>query len=279
MTWSYNAGTTIPNLGGLAEFNGVRLNDGSFELHHLGGIIDSAPLRVPVSSLPADSGGFLGPLLYDPLIIALEAKLIVADYTQVGPALDYLRGAFNAAAGQQTLTVNYPGWSAARQVTAAMDGQIVVDEPTDLEKLLPERTFVIPMVAPDPLLYSTTQQVVTIATGGSGTLTTLTNNGTAPTPFVVKFTGPWTNPILVRNSDSASIGFTATPASGHYYQVSTNPATSTGVSAVDDTGANVYGSLVTFTVTTIPPGTSQWWVGGTPTGGAACTMTFRDAWY
>ena len=266
MPYSYNAGTTTPNLAGLVEFNGIRINDGTFELHHLGGLIDSPPLRLPLSSLPSDHGGFLGNRLYDPLAINIEGKLLVADYTQIGPALDQLRGAFNLDAGMQTLTVNYPGWANARQVTAGVAGPIVVDEPADMEKLVADRTFVIPMTAIDPRLYNVNSTTTTIATG-----TTVTNYGNASTPFVVQFTGAATNPSLT--TSAGAISMTYSVASGHNVQINTNPATSTGISALDGT-TNVYGSVTTFTVYTIPPGTSTW----SYTGGGTCTVTFRDAW-
>lgn len=268
MAYSYDAGTTTPNLGGLAEFNGVRINDGTFEMHRLGGIIDSAPVRSTVTPLPSDDGGFVGALFNDPLVIGLEGKLWVADYTQVGPALDQLRGAYSAKVGLQTLTLNYPGWSTARQVQAFVAGQVTVDEPPDLEKLVPDRNFVIPMVAPDPLLYNVSTTTTTITTG-----TTVTNNGTAPTPFVVRFTGAATNPSLT--TSAGTIAMTYTVASGHYAEVNTNAAASSGISALTDTGTNVYGNVTTFTVYRIPAGNSSW----TYTGGGTCTVTFRDAWY
>ena len=266
MPYSYSAGTTTPNLGGLAEFNGVRINDGTFEMHHLGGVLDSAPVRTASSSLPSDDGGFVGLRFYDPATIGLEGKLIVADYTQIGPALDQLRGAFNLNAGLQTLTLNYPGWASARQMTAFVSGQVTVNEPPDLEKLVPEREFVIPLTAPDPRLYNVNSTTTTITTG-----TTVTNNGTYPTPFVVQFTGAATNPSLT--TAAGAISMTYSVASGHNVQVNTNPATTTGISALDGT-TNVYGNVTTFTVYTIPPGTSTW----SYTGGGSCTVTFRDAW-
>lgn len=267
MPYTYSAGTTTPNLAGLVEFNGVRINDGTFELHHLGGLLDSAPVRLPLSSLPSDNGGFLGTRFYDPLAISLEGKLLVADYTQIGPALDQLRGAFNIYAGMQTLTVNYPGWASARQVTAGVSGQITVDEPAGLEKLVPERSFLIPMTAPDPLLYNVTSTTTTITTS-----TTVTNNGNTPTPFVVRFTGAATNPSLT--TSAGTIAMTYTVASAHYAEINTNTAAAGGVSALTDAAVNVYGNITTFTVFAIPPGTSSW----TYTGGGTCTMTFRDAW-
>lgn len=268
MPYTYNAGTTTPNLAGLAEYNGVRINDGTFELHHLAGLIDSPPIRVPSLSLPSRHGGFVGTRYYDPLAINLEGKLLVADYTQIGPALDQLRGAFNTDAGLQTLTVNYPGWANARQVTAGVSGQIVVDEPAGLEKLEPYRTFSVPLIAPDPLLYDVNTTTVTVTTG-----TTITNAGTASTPFVVRFTGAATNPTLTTAAGSIAMN-PYTVASAHYAEVNTNAAATTGITALTDAGVNVYGNVTAFTVYTIPPGSSSW----TYTGGGTCTVTFRNAW-
>lgn len=279
MPYTYSAGTTTPNLGGLAEFNGVRLNDGTFELHHLGGIIDSAPVRAPLTSLPSDDGGFMGARFLDPLQISLEGKLLVADYTQIGPALDQLRGAFNVYAGMSTLRLNYPGWATARQVIAGVAGPIQVDEPEDLEKLVPERTFTIPMIAPDPLLYDG-DNLRTVDVPMTNTNTPVTNAGTAPTYLIARFTGPFTSSgTIVRVTDNAGITLSTTVAAGHYVDVQTNPTV--GLTAVSDLGVNNYGSITAWTLFTIPPGTTNFKAAASSgtTGASKVTLTWRDAWY
>lgn len=279
MAYSYSAGTTTPNLAGLVEFNGVRINDGTFELHHLGGVIDSAPVRVPLTSLPSDDGGLVGSRFYDPLQINLEARLIVADYTQVGPALDQLRGAFNVAAGMGTLRLNYPGWATARQVTAGVAGPITVDEPSELEKLVPERNFVIPMVAPDPLLYDG-DNLRTIDVFINGANVAITNAGTAPTYFTAQFIGPWaTSASLIRNTDSATITYVGGATGAQSVTVQTNPTV--GISAHNGTGGNSYDAINVWSLYTIPPGTTNFHATA-PSGTTAAskvTLTWRDAWY
>lgn len=279
MAYTYSAGTTTPNLAGLAEFNGVRINDGTFEMHRLGGVIDSAPVRDTVAPMPSDDGGYVGAIFTDPLQISLEGKILVADYTQVGPALDQLRGAFTAKAGLQTLKLNYPGWATARQVQAFVAGAIAVDEPPDLEKLVPDRNFVIPMIAPDPLLYDA-DNLRTIDVPMTGAATAVTNAGTAPTFMVARFTGPFsTSATLTRASDGASIVYSNSAGAGGYIDVQTNPVV--GVSAVTNLGVNVYFSVTAWTLYTIPPGTTNFSAtaaSGT-TGASKVTLTWRDAWY
>lgn len=280
MVWSYNAGTTTPNLAGLVEFNGVRLNDGSYTLTSLGGLDSSPGVRGTAAPLPSDDGGTPLTPFYDPREFTLEGYLEVTTLSDIWAAKDYLRGAFNLNnTGLQTLVFNTSGWTARRQVSARIAGPVQFDEPTMLEKLDLRRDFQIPMVAPDPRAYNAdTLQSVTVGT----TATALTNNGNIPTFFTVAFaggTGGWSNPSLIRDSDSAKIEFnTFSIAAGATWTVTTNPSAAGGITVTDNTGGNHYGNLTAFTARTIAVGSGNWHVGGTPGAGATCTVTFRDAW-
>lgn len=280
MSFTYDAGTSTPNLAGLVEFNGIRINDGTFVCTHLGGIIDSSGLRSNITQLPSDHGGTAGTPFYDPRDILIEGYLTVPLLADVDGATDLLEQSFNLWAGLQTLTVNRAGWAAARQLTARVAGPIQIVEPDMLAKLVPDRDFTIPLVAPDPRLYAVTEQAVTVTAG-----TSLTNGGSIDTPFRVRFNGPLTNPQIDGPGAAGTnrIRFSGTVTSGHWVEVQTNPASSTGVSAYDDAGASAYGTgtygsgVSAFTATTITPGSSSW-TATADSGTGSTVVYFRDAW-
>lgn len=273
MAFSYDAGSSSPTLAGLVEFNSLRINDGSFKTHRVPPITDSAPIRDSTFPLPSDHGGYLATQqFYDPWLFDIEGWVLTTSPDDIPGALDYLRGKFNLDAGLQTLTVNARGWSAARQMTARIAGQIVVNEPDLTQKKVARRDFVIPLVAADPRLYATTLQSVTVDASES-----LTNDGTTATPFAVRFNGPQTNPKIDGPGSAGSnrIRYEGVIASGDWVEVSTDA--SNGVSAVDNTGANVYGGLTAFTARTIAAGASTW--SATNDSGAGTTVVkFRSAW-
>lgn len=289
MAFTYRAGATLasPNLAGGCEIGSIRINgvtdgtyDGTFELHRLGGVLDGSPdLRDAISLLPSDDGGFAGLPFYNPRDITLEGLLSVPVLSDVWGAIDLLKSTFNVAGipGQpvplQQLTVNTTGWANKRFLMVRPSGILQIVEPDGLAKSTPDRLFSVPLVAPDPLMYNAdTLQAVTV------TSTNLTNNGNAPTPFVVRFNGPLTNPNLSGPGlTGRTIVYTGTIASGHYVEVGTNPAgDGTGLYAVDNTGADVTPNVTAFTARVIPPGTSAW---GTSGGAGAIVVSFRDAWY
>src|SRR5689334_12625591 len=105
MSYSYSAGTTTPSLGGLVEFGGIRINDGTFKTHHLGGLIDTPPVRSGVSEFPADHGGSASTPYYSPRDILLEGWIYVPVVDDLSAAMDQLRGAFALGDGSlKTLT-------------------------------------------------------------------------------------------------------------------------------------------------------------------------------
>jgi hypothetical protein len=296
VSFTYRAGAalTSPNLAGGVEIGSIRINgvsdgtyDGTFELHRLGGVLDGSPdLRNAVGQLPSDDGGFAGLAFYNPRDVVLEGLLQVPTLSDVWGAVDLLKSTFNVvslpgfSAPLLTLKVTTTGWSDPRFLQVRMAGPLSVIEPDGLTKLVPERLFSVPLVAPDPLLYKgsgpsdgTTLQSVTVTT------TNLTNNGNANTPFVVRFNGARTNPQLIGPGlTGKKITYTGVIASGHWVEVGTNPAgDGTGLYAVDDTGADVTANLSDFTARVIPPGTTSW--GTTSSAGSGnIVVSFRDAW-
>lgn len=277
MPYSYDAGTTTPYLAGLVEFNGIRLNDGTFKLTDLSGLLNSPSPRVPLQSLPADSGGFLGTQYYDPLQFTLGGYIDVDSVAYLDPALDQLKGAFNLSVGAQTLVFNRTGWSQRRQVTAYVAGPITVAEPQDLQKAVPERDFQIPLVAPDPIQYDA-DNLQTVVLPMDNTNHTLTNSGTVPVGFTARFTGPWnTAASLIRNSDGAKITLTMTLAAGHYVDVVMMPGS---ISATQDGTTNVYYTVTDQLATQIAVGSNSWHAAGSSgtTGASQVSVSYRYGW-
>lgn len=280
MSFTYRAGSSTPNLAGLAETSTVRISggndgtyDGTYELHSCGRLIASPPLRTGLATLPGDHGASSGTPLYTEFPFTIEGRLSVPVLADVWGAIDLLLQAFNLDAGLQTLTLNTSGWSATRQISVLVDGPVTILEPLEMEKLVPDRDFIIPLVAPDPRMYATSQTTTTVTTA-----TAVTNAGTASTPITVRFTGPQTNPQIDGPGTAGTnrIKYTGTVASGHYVEVSAN-ATGTGVTALDDLSANVYSGLTAFTARKLAPGASSWTATNT-SGAGATTVKFRSAW-
>lgn len=276
MTYVYDAGTTDPNLAGLVEFGGVRINDGTFVAERLGGLIDSPPVRAGVSELPGDHGGYAGTPLYLPAEIAIEGFLSVPTLPDVWAAQEQLRGAFNLADPSLRLLVfATSGWSCRRQMLARVADKVVFNEPGSLLKQVPERDFLIPLVAPDPLQYDADLlRSVTLAYNGAAVL--LPNAGTFPTYFTARFSGTVTDPALLDDADnSQQIQIIKNLTT--YIDVQTSPVV--GRSAISSTGGDHYGDIAAFTLGIIPPGGRLVRATGSSVGvGANVTITYRDAY-
>ena len=278
MSYTRSDGTTTPNLAGLLQLaSGFRINDGTFVLTRCD-LFDSPPVRPSVTPLSNDHGGYPGTPFYSPWEFTIEGYLTVPVLADVWSAKDDLEGAFNLDAGLLVLTLNASGWSATRQVTARVNGPIQFLEPAMLAKQVPDRDFTIPMIAPDPRRYSTTEHSQAITSN-----TSVSNAGKTSTPFKVRFNGPQTNPKLDLHGTSGSrrIKFTGTITSGHYVEVNTYD---NGVmTAVDDAGANAYGTgtygtgVTKATASVLAPGSSAW-DATNDSGAGGTTLYWRDAW-
>lgn len=286
MSYVYDAGVTTPGYAGLLEITSViRLNSslvtgtepagGTFKLEQ-NPFLSSPPVRLAVSSLPSDSGGAASPPFYDPYPFTIGGWLWVpSGPDDVAGAEEQLRAAFAAGNGPLLLTGNMRGWATKRQITAQTNGQITFT-PRHGTLRIPTRDFSIPMIALDPLAYDA-DNLRTQTLPATGAFTNVVSNGTVNTPFSVTITGPITNPVLTRQNDAKTIALSGTIASGHSITITTNPVT--GISAVDDLGANVYGKVSAFAATWLMPGTRAWTLTGTSTSGAtAAVISWRDAW-
>lgn len=275
MAFSYDAGTSTPNLAGLVEVGSIRINDGTFHLLAAAGLLlGSASVRDGVTPSGSMDGGYPGVPRYNPRSILLEGQIRVPTVPDLWGAIDLLNQAFNLeTTAPRTLTVNTAGWAGTRQIDVVpSDDSVQVISPSDFDAHhVGIREFSVHLVAPDPRLYDTTLQTVTVTTG-----TTLTNAGTASASYIARFEGPQTGPITLTDPDGNHIQV-GTITSGHWIEVNTrDPATGT-LTAVDDTGANVIEQVTSSTSTAVKPGATSW--SRTNAGGAGATkVKFRSAW-
>lgn len=284
MTWTYEAGSATPGPSGLFELPSLRLtDDGSFCPLAIPPLFTSPPIRDSVTPMASDHGGRFGLALYDPFPFEVTGWFLCAeDLSDLGEIVDYLKDKANLRHHSQTVLLNLPGWAEARQMTVRVTGQISIVQPERSDALVSEREFTIPLTAADPLKYSTTEHTVTVTSG-----TSVVNAGDADTPVTVRFNGPVTNPQVDKAGTSGSDrikllnadGSDVVIASGHYIDVSTNPAGDGGISAVDDTGASVYDKVAAFTVSAQPLWSgSTSWTKTVDAGAGAVQFIYRDAW-
>lgn len=276
MTFVYDAGTTTPNRGGLVEVGSIRLNDGTFELLGAPGLLWGSPeMADGIYPLSNDHGGFAGVPLYLPREFSLVGNIVVPTVEDMWQAYDLLCGTFNlASSGLKTLTLDTPGWAGTRQIAARLAGEIDFPMPSDLNGYTARRwRFTVPLRAPDPRMYSTTLQTVTV-----GTATDLTNDGNMPTPLIAKFNGSQTGPVrLEEDATGDGLESSASVTSGHFIEINSRDAAASVATAVDDLGASKFSTVTDWSLSTIPPGTSPF--SATKAGGAGSTQAlFRSAW-
>lgn len=274
MSFSYAAGTSTPNLAGLVEVGSIRINDGTFQLLAAHGLLlGTASVRDGVTPSGSMDGGYPGVPRYNPRDILLEGQIRVPTVADLWGAFDLLNEAFNLEiTAPRTLTVDTSGWANPRQIDVVPTDSVQIVSPADFSAhTISIREFSVHLIAPDPRLYDTTLQTVTVTTG-----TSLTNAGTASAPYIARFEGPQTGPITLTDPDGTTIQV-GTVASGHWIEVNTRDPETGTLTAVDDTGASVVEQVTASRSTVVKPGTSSW--SRTNGGGAGATkVKFRNAW-
>lgn len=261
--WAYAGGSASAAaiLAGRCEFPSLVLGDGSFKSLELPPLIESAPLRFPVTPLPGD-----GEYVTIPKLAAwpftLQGWFLAPGPFETQAAIDYLMSKVNIGNGWQTVYFDAPGWSDQRQMTLLVAGQVAVTEPEKQQKKVPSRVFAIPVIAADPRRYSKTAVgPTTIGTGG----TSLTNSGNYDTPILVVFTGPLTSVPSIA-SGGKTLGLNTTLAVGETVTINTYDPTTGGLTVVDQAGANALSKLASSTLRVLTPGAHTFTRTGTGTG-------------
>lgn len=226
MAFSYSAGTATPGYGGLAEFTSLRINDGSFRPIAVPPLTQTPPMRFKADPVPR-GGGVVSLSGVDPWQFDIQAFFDVSSPDDVQGAIDYLKGKLNPDSGPLTLTLNAKGWSATRQMTVRLAGQIAVEDPTVERKKLTRRSLTIPLIAEDPIQYATTQTTTAITSSS-----TVTNAGNASVSYIVRFDGANTSFIQVADALGHKVRLDYAIPSGKYVEISTKDGliiTDTGV--------------------------------------------------
>lgn len=284
MPFVYDAGTSNPGGVGLIEYGGVRVNNGSYILTALGGLVDTPAIRTTSTPSGEGHGAYLSNPFYDAREITVEGFVLVERLDELWPACDKLKGAFNlATTALRTLWVNQIGWAERRFVSARPSGPLVFADPGVGAQRQPRREFQIPLVAPDPRIYGETLW-------GAGTypdprqddhtftgLTTYAhpNVGTFPAPITWIVNGPVTDPALVNNDNGRYIQYRGAVGSTQQLVVSSLARTAT----LD--GANVYYNIERFDDMSLAPGANNLRRGSAATGftsAARWVVQYRDAW-
>ena len=278
MSFTYQAGSSTPNRAGLIEVGSIRISGaggGTFELLGAPGLLWGSPgVRPGFHELSNDHGAYAGQPFYGEREFQINGRLRVPAVDDMWGAIDLLFETFNlASSALKTHTLDTLGWSASRQIAARLAGEIQIQEPEDDNgHFALRRGFTVPMVAPDPRIYSSTLHSTTVTSGG----TSLANAGNMPTPFTVTFNGPQTGPLVLTDPDGNTITVSASPTSGHYVEVTTR-GSSSGATAVDDLGASKFSSVTDWSATVVAAGSDTWTA--TNGGGAGTTVvSHRDAW-
>ena len=286
MSFAYVEGSPTPNLAGLVDVGtldgtgdtGIRLSGGgggTFELLAAPGLLwGTAAVRNGMADLSNDHGAYAGLPLYRAREFSLVGEITVPTVDDLWGAIDLLYRTFNLGdRSLKTLTLNTAGWAATRQIAARVDGEIELVAPSDKNgHLATRRGFTVPMLAPDPRIYSTTEHATTVASGG----TVVSNAGNMPTPIRVRFNGAQTGPVSVTDSVDSLVS-SASPTSGHWVEVNTRDPDAATATAYDDAGASKFSTVSDWSLATLPAGDTT--LTSDNAGGAGTTVVYhRDAW-
>ena len=255
--------------------------------------LDSANVRASTEELPEEDGaefnpGFLGSR---PIVLegATKADLSFADRNA---AMVTLSRASMALRGDALLRFQPDGMP-------ALELRVRREQPLRYAGRGPRKTFLLPLVAADPRIYSqavntqTGTAIVQLGAafdwvfdvnfgGGTGAIRELavSNAGNFPTPPVVRIEGPISNPVIANSQTGEQLSLTANGglslAAGQWVDVDMLARTVTR-----NDGTNEY-DKVAF------PGSTWWYLnagstiitlnGAGSTGSTKLTATWRDAW-
>lgn len=259
MAYVRDDGSGLPSYVGMATYSGLTVNDGTFRLAALPGLVDAAPIRLATADLAAAHGAFADAPFWAGRAFRIEGSILTGLDDDLASAQDDLQGAFGLTSrSAKVLTVNRKGWTDSRIVTAFVQQPLTIAEDS-VSAVVPWREFTVGLFAPDPRVYGSTLRTIAVTSA-----TPAPNAGNMNAPLVVTFTGG-TNPTL--SDGTTTLALTGT-VSG------TVTIDALAQTAVDGGGGNVYGMVTGFAVPEIPPDGSSL----TLTGGGTATVAYHDTW-
>lgn len=270
MAFVYAAGSATPDLFGSIEFPDAFFGvDGSLRALLIPPLWQSAPVAVPTFELP-NGGAFVDDPVFTEWAFDVTGWLYDEDIANIQGGMDYLFSKVNVTNGWQTVNIRGYGWAAAQTMTLRVAGQVSFEPKDKGDVTVPERIVTIPVIAADPRRYSASTDV-TVTTS-----TSIVNNGGAPLPIDVTFNGPRDTPTLNGPGTGNTIQVNSNITSGHWVRVQMADPTTGQMTAVDDTGADVFGLIDVNQARDIQPGTSSWTV-TSASGSGAVKVKQRDA--
>lgn len=245
---------------------------------------DGAPTVGSVNQQTSDHGGWVSPQYYGPRTLTLSLFAMAPDQA----TRDLARSKLQAAVPVNDLCMFTYNEPIPKQSQVRRSGPVAETYST-----LSEVAFSIPLVAPDPRKYKTTQRTLLINTlqtftggwvlpfttplgtpaGSSGSNSvTLPNSGDFETRPVVYVSGPCAAPSLTSTKTGQTVSFSQTSLN------STDTLEVDFYNRISRKNGNIVLADVTSAWWVIPPGGTDMIYGGTFTGSSTATAKYSDSW-
>jgi hypothetical protein len=241
------------------------------------GLQGVAPIREVRSNRGQQHGGYLRSKFTEPRLITLEGEIIGSNIEDSFDEFDTITKALYASIN----TAGTLKWTRSTAGQALQcDCQLASFQPlvlTDGGNML---QYQISLVAGDPRVYDqteTTTDSATVTNAATGATVATTNNGSVPSPPVLRVYGGIQAPVVRLVSGGAGLTFTNTVASGDYMEIDVKNRT-----------AKTNGT--TNVISGLNAGVSEWFdlpvgsdsvkiTGSALTGGSPkLTVIYRSAW-
>lgn len=273
-------------------FNGLSLDVDPYHLEVVEGLLASPELRVSDRPLVARDGMVTGRDYYSGRAVTMTVNISASDSTALGTAVAAFKLAFAAPqAAELPLSFTIPGVAGGTAARLNVRPRKVA-LPIGAEYFGGVGRAAVELYATDPLIYSDTETVASIvlASGSSGMTfnmtfdltfgaaisygsSTLTNQGSATAPVVIRVYGPVTNPTVRNVTTGQSLAFTATLVAGEFIDIDTTDRT-----VLLNGTADRYSYLTTPQWWGLQPGTNEIRYFADIASASTATVTYRSAW-
>lgn len=275
------------------EYAGLLIGDpGAYSIAKIDGLASMPDLRTSDRTRLRRHGMLPGDDFLAGRSVIADVEIDGADDPAFAAAVAALKAALAPGSPEQALTFQIPGVAGGgvRRLNARPRKLAL---PVDLDRFfhrLPVAS--VEWFATDPRIYDDAEQSEAVGLaagvaglswplswplswGGASTSSTITaaNAGTFPTPMVVRFDGPVTNPGIENVVTGFTLQLSLTLGLGEFLEVDTDART-----VLLSGTASRYSSLTTADWFELAPGDNQLRFIGTTTGDPTMTVTWRSAW-
>lgn len=228
---------------GQLEFNGYLLGDDETTfMTSLTGWEDLPPIDSSNTLKPASHGAWVGKKLAGQRILVWSGKFSPEDFDTWREKLDLLQSAFNIPMDTEELTIAVRTRGDTKLVFGTVSARVI---PMDYSYSYYGASVTIQFECSDPRKYSLGEITVFIAmptdtedgldyplvypldygVADISSDLTITNLGNAPSPMVMDFLGPVTNPVIVNTTTGQQLGFDIVLAADDILTVDTRSGT------------------------------------------------------